>query len=343
MNDLTNGFLKSEFGNSFYKELYHLKDSDNTVVLNESTGMLLVRKSLKYYDIRVFEFLKNNQHKNLARVYDYYQNNNELIVYEEFIQGVTLTEYLDQDPSFRDLKKIVNEVLDAVIFIHKANPSIIHRDIKLSNIMITTDGVAKLIDFDAAKCFNPDASKDTVLLGTEGYAAPEQYGFGSSDIRTDIYGLGKLIGEVFGNQSLYERLIKKATHIDPDKRFTRVSAMKQAFNHGISMIAFPGFRNTEPVHVFKSIIGYIILIWFIFNTSFNNFTIIETRISQILLLGMAILWIDMFSGISPIFTRMPLTSSDNGFIRLLGYLIYMLVTFVATIIFVSSVIMLLRI
>ncbi|MCQ2515477.1 MAG: protein kinase [Saccharofermentans sp.] len=343
MNDLTNGFLKSEFGNSFYKELYHLKDSDNTVVLNESTGMLLVRKRLKYYDIRVFEYLKNNPHTNLARIIDFYKDNDELIVYEEFIQGMTLSEYLASDPSFSDLKKIVNEVFDAVIFIHKANPSIIHRDIKLSNIMITSDGVAKLIDFDAAKCFNPDSSKDTVLLGTEGYAAPEQYGFGSSDVRTDIYGLGKLISEVFGAQSLYERLIKKATHIDPDKRFTSVSAMKQAFNHGISMVAIPGFRNTEPIHIFKSIIGYIILIWFLFNTSFEHFSLMETRVAQVLLFGLAILWIDMFSGISPIFTKMPLTSSESSLKRLLGYLLYMLITFVVAIIFISSIIMLFRI
>ncbi len=343
MNDLTNGFLKSEFGNSFYKELYHLKDSDNTVVFNESAGMLLVRKSLKYYDIRVFDYLKNNIHKNLVKIHDFYKDNDRLIVYEEFIQGITLEEYLATDPSFNDLKKIVNEVFDAVDFIHKADPSIIHRDIKLSNIMITSDGVAKLIDFDAAKCFNPDSSKDTVLLGTEGFAAPEQYGFGSSDIRTDIYGLGKLISEIFGSNSLYERLIKKATHIDPDKRFKDVNALKLAFNNGIRALPFPGFRNTDAIHIFKSIIGYIVLIWFLFNTTFEKFTRVGTLIAQVLLFGLAILWVDMLSGISPIFTRMPLTSSDRALIRLIGYLIYMLITFVVTLLFISIVITLLRI
>ena len=72
---------------------------------------------------------------------------------------------------------------------------IIHRDIKPSNIMITEQNHVVLLDFNAAKLYTNASTNDTVLLGTKGYAAPEQYGFGSSSPQTDIYAIGVLIKE----------------------------------------------------------------------------------------------------------------------------------------------------
>lgn len=342
MNDLTSSFLKSELGNSFYKELYHLKDSENTVVLNEATGDLLVCKRLNYFDLRVFDYLKNHPHKNIARIHDFKTYNNELIVYEEFIQGVTLSDYLKTNPKESDLNRIINDLFDAVSFIHRAKPSIIHRDIKMSNVMITKDGVLKLIDFDAAKCFNPNSSQDTVLLGTEGFAAPEQYGFGSSDVRTDIYGLGKLLKEIYGNKRSYTRLISKATHIDPNQRYSSVAVLKKTYNNGFILLPFPGFRNSDPTHTFKSIVGYIVLLWAVFGSTFENFSYVGTRIAQLFIIGLCILWIDMLSGGSPIFTRMPLTSSENALTRLIGNILYMLISFIATFILISLIVVLFR-
>jgi len=339
MNDLTRDFLKSEFGNSFYKELYHLKNSEHTVVLEESTGKLLLRKILKYYDIRVFEYLKANHHINIPSIIDFYQHNDELIVFEEFIQGVTLDDYLTDNHKEAELNKIINDVFDAVYFIHNAKPAIIHRDIKSSNIIISNDGVAKLIDFDAAKCFNPNSSQDTVLLGTEGFAAPEQYGFGSSDVRTDIYGLGKLIESVFQNRHRYNNIIKKATHIDPNKRFSSVMVLKRVFNNGLILLPFPGFRNSDPTHILLSTVGYALLVVLLFNCTFKGFSIVGTRFTQIMLFLLAVLWIDMYSGVSPLFTRIFLTSSDNSLVRFFGCLLYSFISLIMTLFLIATVIL----
>lgn len=81
----------------------------------------------------------------------------------------------------------IEQLCAVVRVLHEQKPIIIHRDIKPSNVMLSADGVIKLIDFDASKDFTPDEKRDTELIGTFNYAAPEQYGFASSDPRTDIY------------------------------------------------------------------------------------------------------------------------------------------------------------
>ena len=80
--------------------------------------------------------------------------------------------------------------------LHSMTPPIIHRDIKPSNIIITSYNYAMLLDFNAAKQFSGQNESDTVLIGTPGYAAPEQYGFGSSSPKTDIYSLGIVLREM---------------------------------------------------------------------------------------------------------------------------------------------------
>ena len=71
--------------------------------------------------------------------------------------------------------------------------SLVHRDINANNILITTDGNVKIIDYGIVRLFDKSKSTDTVILGTPGYAAPEQFGFTQSDSRTDIYALGVLM------------------------------------------------------------------------------------------------------------------------------------------------------
>ena len=135
MNELTSDFLKSELGGSFYKELYQIPDSNNTVVLHEKSGRLFVCKRLKYYDIRVYEYLSKNFSEYIPRINEYYNDGDDLIVYEEFVEGKSLDKcfHLYND---KELLKFVDEVCEALIFLHKSDPSIIHRDIKPENILL---------------------------------------------------------------------------------------------------------------------------------------------------------------------------------------------------------------
>lgn len=331
MNDLSFEFLEGQFGKSIYKELYHLNNSKHTVVLDESTGELMVRKILENYDVNVYEFLKNNPHPNIPKIHLYYENDTKLIVYEEFISGVTLDKYLINHTDKKELDTIVTTVCNTLMYIHNSEAHIVHRDIKTTNIMISNDGIVKLIDFNAAKIIKPESNKDTVLLGTVGYAAPEQYGFGSSDQRTDVYAVGKLIQELYkGNR--YKRLVLKATHIDPNKRYKNIQSLLNAFKYGHMSFSFPGFRSNDPRHILLSIVGYTFLVWLIVGMRFNDYSDTANNVLKILLFAYSLFCIELFSKESELRRKLPLISSDNVLICIIGYFFYLVLFFVVTVI-----------
>ena len=115
-----------------------------------------------------------------------------------------------------------------MIFLHSAQPPIIHRDIKASNIMIASDGQVKMIDYDAAKTKSENKGRDTVLIGTVGIAAPEQYGFSQSDERTDIYAFGKLIENVLPDSNDAMVVAQNATKLQPELRYQNMKQVKRA-------------------------------------------------------------------------------------------------------------------
>ena len=110
------------------------------------------------------------------------------------------------------------------------DPPIIHRDIKASNIIISQEGTVTLLDMDAAKWYRDQSDRDTKLIGTYGYAAPEQYGFGASDERTDIYSIGVLLNVTLTgclpSQKMAEgrigAVIEKCVKLDPKERYASV-------------------------------------------------------------------------------------------------------------------------
>ena len=161
-------------------------------------------------------------------VYEVTFEGDSTIVVEEYIEGrsagsTALTE--------KQCLVIVRELCDALIFLH--GQGIIHRDIKPSNILIAQDGHIRLIDFDAARMPKEDLEQDTRLLGTKGYAPPEQYGFAQTDERADIYALGVTLGQLLGDKAkkqIYKRIIRKCTRLDPDKRYQSVRQVRQALS-----------------------------------------------------------------------------------------------------------------
>ena len=114
----------------------------------------------------------------------------------EYIEGDSLQKILDGGRSFT-----VRETAEAGLAfcailqkLHELDPPLIYRDFKPANILVRKDGSYVLIDYGACRIFKADAVRDTKMLGTEGYAAPEQYGgWEQSDVRTDIYGIGAVL------------------------------------------------------------------------------------------------------------------------------------------------------
>ena len=154
---------------------------------------------------------------------------------EEFIDGTTIAEILQTRLySETETAKVISELCSALAGLHSLG--IIHRDIKPENVMIDRKGAVKLIDYGAAKFYKAYQVNDTVIIGTTGFAAPEQFGIAQSDNRTDIFSLGILLNVMLTGEHpsrrLYQgkrlaRVIQKCTQIAPDKRYPNVQRLEK--------------------------------------------------------------------------------------------------------------------
>lgn len=179
--------------------------------------------------VLAYKKIKSITHPNIPLVFDALDFDDGQIVLEEFIDGITVAEVLEQGKyTYHGAKKIIEGVALALISLRELD--IIHRDIKPENIIVTRHGAIKLIDFNAARIHTDSKSKDTVILGTIGYAPPEQYGISQSDQKSDIYSLGILLNVMLTGvhpgkklaRGKAGRIVLKCTQIDPNHRFKRI-------------------------------------------------------------------------------------------------------------------------
>ncbi|MBS7526924.1 protein kinase [Fusibacter paucivorans] len=230
--DIENARIPSEM-----KSKYDL--SECIAHTDNSTTYLIVHKVLKtkyvlkiyhsIYQAKEYEFLSKLDHPGIPKIIDIETDHDRTIIIEEFINGKTLNTYISEDEHFTE-KKLLDLFLKTcrvLSYIHAQIPAIIHKDIKPENIMVNDNGDVKLIDFGSARQFNENKSSDTMLLGTHGYAAPEQYGFKQTDQRTDIYSLGITMNEVINQSQMtvgkpLKKIILKCIEVDPDQRFQSV-------------------------------------------------------------------------------------------------------------------------
>ena len=180
----------------------------------------------------VYRILQGISHPNIPHIYEVISDEPVTIVLEEFINGITLSDELQERVySEKAARVIMHDLCSALTAIHSLG--IIHRDIKPENVMINSDGIVKLIDFDTARLFKVYKSGDTSVIGTTGFAAPEQFGISQSDERTDIFSLGILLNVMLTGEhpskNLYKGklsgIIEKCTQIDPNKRYSGASAL----------------------------------------------------------------------------------------------------------------------
>ncbi len=139
--------------------------------------------------------LKNLNHTGIRRIVDIFYENNCIYMVQDYVEGQTLKEYVKVNGKLKTEKicKITSDLCDILGYLHNKKPAIIYRDIKPSNIIITSTGKIVLIDFGISKVCNSDNEKDIVSAGSNGFAAPEQYGSGRCCAATDIYGIGMLM------------------------------------------------------------------------------------------------------------------------------------------------------
>ncbi len=133
-------------------------------------------------------------HPNLPKVIDHFSESGKQYLVMDFIEGQTLAERLaeagGQPLPVAEVLGWTEQLCEVLTYLHTRTPPIIFRDLKPANIMVTPQGVVKLIDFGIVRHFKPGKTADTAYLGTAGYAPREQYGKGQTDARSDIYALG---------------------------------------------------------------------------------------------------------------------------------------------------------
>lgn len=210
-----------------------------TIREDEEKSLLKVRHQNggEYFFVRMFKgdpvvYRKLLKKKSLylPEIYEVASDENRVLVIEEFIAGDSLHEMMEGVRFLeKETKKIAIDICKALYVLHSAG--IVHRDVKPGNVKIregSSDAV--LLDFDASRTIKTDRNRDTVQLGTAGYAAPEQYGISQTDGRADIYALGVMMNLMLTGMHPSEQLVKgklgriisKCTMVHPDKRYKNV-------------------------------------------------------------------------------------------------------------------------
>jgi serine/threonine protein kinase/ribosomal protein L40E len=146
--------------------------------------------------------LSQLDHPNLPQVIDFFEDAGRAYLVMEFIWGESLEKRLEQTRSplmERQVLQWAVQVCEVLDYLHTRQPPVIFRDLKPSNIMVNNAGVIKLVDFGIARTYKENKLQDTIALGSENYAAPEQWGQAQTDPRADIYGLGATVYHLLAN------------------------------------------------------------------------------------------------------------------------------------------------
>lgn len=199
-----------------------IHSSENcTVILGEYNGRQYIKKTEKFSK-QAAEIIAEINSPYISRIVE---------IGDDYI----ITEYADGG----DLSKVKLsrsqifqtsiELCSVLSELHKNG--IIHRDIKPSNIIWCNDEHIKLIDFNSARIKKAVSDKDTQLMGTEGFAPPEQFGFAQTNECSDIYAFGVTVKMLLGSdfeKSSYKNVIRKCMRFNPDERYSSFEKVKAA-------------------------------------------------------------------------------------------------------------------
>lgn len=197
--------------------------------------------------------MKKLDHPALPRIVDIIDNGETIYVVMDYIEGESLDKILKEyGPQPQDVViEWAKQLCDALGYLHSQKPPIIYRDMKPANIMLKPEGNLKVIDFGIAREYKETNLSDTTVMGTNGYAPPEQHGSRQTDARSDIYALGMTIHHLLTGadprpadymyapirqwnphlSSGLERVVDKCTALDPADRYQSCNELMYALEH----------------------------------------------------------------------------------------------------------------
>ena len=207
-----------------YEPVDVLKDGANgkiSLVYDKVGKQFFIMKERDLKTAEIYSRLKEIKSPYLPEIFHAIEFDGKFFIVEEFIQGRTLQEILTQNNGLDEKKsaEVLIQLCNALKVLHAQK--IIHRDIKPSNIIVTKNFSVKLIDFNISRIEKENRETDTDFLGTRGYAPPEQYGFGQTDARSDIFSLGVTIQKILGEDydGYLKKILAKCTELNPANRY----------------------------------------------------------------------------------------------------------------------------
>jgi serine/threonine protein kinase len=235
--------------------------------MSESELSLADRKQALADFQREADMLRLLNHPALAKVYATFVEDAKHYMVMEHVAGRNMEAVLEEAGKPLAEAEVLSwgiAICDVLAYLHRQDPPIIYRDLKPSNIIVQPDDTVKLIDFGIARFQQTGQSKDTVCLGTDGYAPIEQYS-GRTEPRSDIYALGATLYQLLTNKvpaaaptrvanvasftpprqlnpalsAAMEAVILRAMEIHPTQRYADASEMQAALeglNRGATSI-----------------------------------------------------------------------------------------------------------
>lgn len=246
---------------SIYKTVKVFKETkDKRILLKQKKmdGSFFVQRELRNGDYFVYTELMKASIEGIPKIYDVFIEKGWLIVQEEYIAARRLDQMLPL--SSNQAADVLCQLCDILGFLHGLDPPILHRDIKPENLFYR-DGKVILFDFDIARRYDKTKQKDTTLLGSVGYAPPEQFGFSQTTVQSDIYSCGKLFQVLLTGdmdkeaRGKYAMIISKAMSMDPKDRYQNVKDLKKAIQTG--GFVFPGWNNRTKKGKIGAWIGWL--------------------------------------------------------------------------------------
>lgn len=223
-----------------FKQHYHLvrvmADKNACRVLrlrHKELGRDIVLRQLSY-PVSAYTALADILCENLPQVYDVIDTDDGQVVLEEYVDGVTVAEWAECGRiRYAQAVKILRGVCHALSILHEKG--FVHRDVKPENVVVRQSGQAVLVDLNISRKVS-NAGRDTMIMGTVGYASPEQLGLTQSDARTDIYACGVLLNVMLTGKHPSEqlargragRIVRRCTAVNPNDRYPSAKHLAQA-------------------------------------------------------------------------------------------------------------------
>ncbi len=266
--------IETVIGQGAFSFVYRVKNKQNpetTWAMKELISSLECdeegKEALEQF-IREGELLKALNHPSLPKVVDVFSEGRKHYIVMEYVEGQNLQKKMKEKGSAFSYGEVLPwtlQLLDILSYLHSLTPPVVFRDLKPSNIMLTAGGKIKLIDFGIARLFSPEKVKDTYVMGTPGFSAPEQYGRTQTDPRSDIYALGATVFHLLTAQdpeqyvmqdfpslercgvnvpSWFSTAVKRCLERKPEKRFQTALEVKKKLERYNASAAFSAPSHT---------------------------------------------------------------------------------------------------